>query len=106
MATGVERLRSSATISATLREGTATHRATVVVHALRRPQGPTRAAVVAGRKVGGAVRRNRAKRRLRAALSQLDLPTATDLVVVARAAAVGAPFAELLDDLRSGLPRG
>lgn len=102
----MERLRSSATISTTVRSGTAMHRATVVVHALRRSQGPTRVAVVAGRKVGGAVRRNRAKRRLRAALSLLELPTSTDLVVVARAAAVEAPFADLLEDLRGAVARG
>jgi ribonuclease P protein component len=41
--------------------------------------------VVAGRKVGRAVDRNRAKRRLRAALTDVELPTQMDFAVVARA---------------------
>ncbi len=39
--------------------------------------------LVAGRSVGGAVRRNRAKRRIRHALADVDLATATDYVVMA-----------------------
>lgn len=55
--------------------------------------------VVAGRKVGGAVRRNRAKRRLREALRQTRLPEGLDLVVVARAEAVTAPWSALVAEL-------
>jgi len=74
--------------------------ATMAVSALRGSDpGEPRVAVVAGRAVGNAVRRNRAKRRLRAAARQVALP-AVDLVVDARPAAVDAPFEQLPADLR------
>ena len=63
-------------------------------------------AVVAARKVGNAVLRNRAKRRLRAAaaavLPRLGLP-GTDYVLVARGETARRPFAELLADLESAV---
>lgn len=58
-----------------------------------------RATVVAGRKVGGAVVRNRAKRRLRAALRDVGAPCGADVVVVARHGAVMAPFGRLREEL-------
>lgn len=64
-----------------------------------RPNGlpKTRAAVVAGKKLGKAVVRNRAKRRLREAL-RVRYPQLTpgyDLVVIARDGVREAPFAEI-----------
>lgn len=72
----------------------------MVVHALDRDDdnAHVRVAVVAGKAVGNAVQRNRAKRRLRAAARQARLP-ATDLVVDARRAAVDAPYDALPRDL-------
>ena len=72
----------------------------MVVHALDRDDDETdaRVAVVAGKAVGNAVRRNRAKRRLRAAARQARLP-AVDLVVDARRSAIDAPFDRLPRDL-------
>jgi ribonuclease P protein component len=57
-----------------------------------------RVAIVAGRAVGNAVRRNRAKRRLRAAARLARLPVA-DVVVDARRPAVDAPFDTLPGEL-------
>jgi ribonuclease P protein component len=73
---------------------------TMVVHALDRDndEAHARVAIVAGRAVGNAVQRNRAKRRLRAAARQARLP-ATDLVVDARRAAIDAPYDALPRDL-------
>jgi ribonuclease P protein component len=51
--------------------------------------------VVAGRRVGNAVRRNRAKRRLRAAIHAADLRQNTAYVVVASSDVLDAPFVEL-----------
>jgi ribonuclease P protein component len=51
--------------------------------------------LVVGRKVGGAVQRNRAKRRLREAVRTLPLQDDTDYVIVASAAVVGVPFDRL-----------
>ena len=54
------------------------------------------------KKVGGAVERNRIKRRLREALRTPGLPTLPDhdYVVVARRDALSAPFAGLVGELR------
>lgn len=59
--------------------------------------------VVAGKKVGNAVRRNRVKRRLRGALALAALPRGFDLVVVGRHTAVTAPFSALRHDLESAV---
>ncbi len=62
----------------------------------------------ASRRVGGAVRRNRAKRRLREAVRRLipllNLPVC-DVVVIAKSAAVDAPFDYLLRDLKYAITR-
>lgn len=57
------------------------------LHLRRRAEdGPARLAVVASRRVGGAVRRNRAKRLLREAARRISWPAGFDVVLVARAA--------------------
>ncbi len=62
----------------------------------------------ASKKVGGAVARNRARRRLREAARRV-LPGRAkpgfDLVLVARAATLPRPFAALLTDLETALER-
>jgi len=62
----------------------------------------------ASRKVGNAVARNRAKRRMRAAarsiLADRGKP-GTDYVLIARSFAAERPFAELLTDLAAALRR-
>jgi ribonuclease P protein component len=81
----------------------------------RRPDEPDPGAVRVGytcsKKVGGAVVRNRAKRRLREA-ARLTLPGVTlarldsegwDLVLIGRDATGRRPFAQLMDDLRGAL---
>lgn len=68
--------------------------------------GRVRVGFTASRKVGGAVERNRAKRRLRAAAAAL-LPllgeAGNDYVLVARAATLNVPFDGLLADLTAAL---
>jgi ribonuclease P protein component len=74
-----------------------------------RRDGAARSGFTASRKVGGAVERNRAKRRLRAAASTL-LPLyareAHDYVLVARTATLTRPFAALLEDLTTAIVGG
>jgi ribonuclease P protein component len=72
------------------------------------PSASVRVGFTASRKVGNAVVRNRAKRRLRAAAAAvvpaLGRP-GTDYVLIARGGTALRPFAALLADLEAGLRR-
>ena len=59
--------------------------------------GATRVGLIAGRRVGSATRRNRAKRRLRHALREVPPPPGTDNVVIASPEVVTAPYEEILE---------
>jgi len=67
----------------------------------------TRLGFTCSRKVGGAVARNRARRRLRAAADAVlrPGPAGWDLVLVGRAATLQRPFPLLVEDLRAALCR-
>ena len=67
-----------------------------------------RVGFTASRRVGGAVARNRAKRRLRAAVARVMPKRAKagrDYVVIARAATLDRNFDDLLRDLEKALAR-
>ena len=83
-------------------------RGAVVVQARDRQDGDPRirAGFTATKKIGGAVVRNRAKRRLREAarllLPELGRP-GCDYVFIARGGTAARPWARLIDDVRSAL---
>ncbi|HEX6979855.1 MAG TPA: ribonuclease P protein component [Alphaproteobacteria bacterium] len=79
----------------------------LVLQAMPRPDdGQPRVGFTATRKLGGAVVRNRARRRLRAA-AQAILPVAAapgyDYVLIARAGTITRPWTLLLEDLRKAI---
>ena len=89
-------------------KGLSASRGAVVVQALDRGDGEAKIRVgfTATRKVGGAVVRNRAKRRLREAarsLVPLHGKPGHDYVFVARMGTAGRPWARLLDDVKTAL---
>jgi ribonuclease P protein component len=68
---------------------------------------PARLGIVASRKLGDAVRRNRAKRLIREVFRHLDTPpAAVDVVVIPRRELFDAPFTDLERDFRAAWRRG
>ncbi len=68
----------------------------------------SRVGFTASRKVGIAVERNRARRRLKAAVAAtmpLHAAAGHDYVLIARVETVRRPYAELVGDLETGLKR-
>jgi ribonuclease P protein component len=96
-------IRSSREIDRIFREGARASTGNLVVLASptpyeRGPQG--RVAFVAGTKLGGAVVRNRAKRRLREAARSAGAPWAAwDVVILARPGVLKAPAQQVGEDL-------
>ncbi|MCX8132439.1 MAG: ribonuclease P protein component [Roseococcus sp.] len=90
------------------REGRKVARGALVLQALPREDAATRLGFTATKKIGNAVTRNRAKRRLRAA-ARLALAAEPapgwDLVLIAREETARCPFAEIRAALESALGR-
>ena len=74
----------------------------------RMPEGPVRFGITASRKVGGAVVRNRSKRRLRALLKQI-LPhnglAGADYVLIARKESLVRKFSLMAQELEQAVGR-
>lgn len=70
---------------------------------VRATSGGLRVGVAAGRRIGGAVVRNRAKRRLREAFRRLQgrLDDRGDVALIARPPAVTAPFPEIVSEVEA-----
>ena len=68
--------------------------------------GGLRVGYTATKKIGNAVKRNRARRRLRAAVADVlkdSQPAYADIVVVARQGTIERPYVELKNDLASAM---
>lgn len=94
-----------------VRKGARWATSTFVLEARQRPaheQGQARFGFTVSRQVGGAVERNRIKRRLKAAVRGLQTKHAKpdfDYVLIARRPALDCAFAALLSDLAKALER-
>jgi ribonuclease P protein component len=108
-----QRLRRRGEFAAAVRAGRRAARGVVVVHLmspetenLSEPAGTdVRAGFVVSKAVGGAVARNRVKRRLRHLVRDrlAQLPAGTDIVVRALPGAAGRPYLRLASDLDAAL---
>lgn len=71
-----------------------------VLHVAARDDDACAVAVIASRKVGNAVQRNRAKRVIRAALTTISFTPGNSLVVIARAQAARSSMATVAQELQ------
>ncbi len=99
------RLRRRGDFAAAYRSGKVEGSRLLVVRVRPNGQPKTRFGFVAGKVVGGAVVRNRVKRRLRAACEDLKIVEGLDIVVGARRPAAEADFASLRRSLVTLLDR-
>jgi len=108
------RLRSRGEFTAVQQHGRRVAARTLTLLALPNALGHDRLGIVASRRMGGAVARNRAKRRIREVFRQRDQRArasatdgrqALDLVVIARRESATAPFAEVEKELVNAIGR-
>lgn len=101
------RLRRATDFSRVRQQGKSFAHPLLVLIALPNSNGELRIGVAAGRSVGKAVERNRAKRRLRAAVAPLipRMNTGWDILFISRSAIRGAAYTEIQDGVRSVLTR-
>ncbi|MGC4175374.1 ribonuclease P protein component [Demequina sp.] len=99
------RLTSSTDFQKVMRHGARAGRNTVVVHVALTGDAKSMAGFAVSRAVGGAVVRNRVKRRLRAIMSEAlpTLPAGTAVVVRALPPAAVASFGSLDADVRGAV---
>jgi ribonuclease P protein component len=101
-----DRLRRAGEIAFLRRKGRPLHFATISAFvAAPSSDGAVRIGIVASKAVGGAVVRNRVKRRIRGALDALAVPPANRMLFVAKPGAGGVSFAVLAADVASAVAR-
>ncbi len=102
----MDTLKKRSEFLAVAKGGRLGRRAFVVQGLKRETDEPPRVGYTVTKKTGNSVARSRIKRRLRAAVAELesgDIPRKADFVLVARDSALTLPFQKLVADLKSGL---
>ena len=102
MAAGRGRLVSRAEFSRVYREGRRFGGEILVLY-VRPTESARRVGITAGRGLGGAVVRNRAKRRVREAYRRIEgrLQSTGDIVLVARSGVAAAGFTEIMREIEA-----
>jgi ribonuclease P protein component len=104
-----QRLRSSREIETVKRQGTALRGRLCILLTLARPEAPSRACFIASRKsVGGAVQRNRARRRMREIVRRRwaeVVPSGRWLAFIATRGVLTAPHPDLAEEIERLLER-
>lgn len=98
-------LRSAADFRHVLSKGPRVTRGAVTVVAAAGPEPIPRVGLVTGRRVGNAVERNRAKRRLRHALAGIQLEQRMDYVVIADRGVLEETFEDLKSCLQMAVEK-
>lgn len=99
-------LRRAGEIAYVRRRGRSAALATLVAYAAEQPVGPSQVVVTVAKSVGGAVLRNRVRRRIKGVLDSHAPPgKPTRLVLVARPPAAWERYARLADDVHAVLAR-
>lgn len=96
-------LRRSSDFRRVLASGRRSRRGAITVVGAKGAEGETRIGLVVRKDVGNAVRRNRAKRRIRHALTEVSLEQSMDYVIIADSRVVEAPFGDLTGWLRQAV---
>ena len=96
-------LRGSSRFASVYRDGTKHRRGSVTIFRASSASTTPELGVVAGRRVGNAVTRNRAKRRLREAARRIDLQPQTAYVVVAGEGTADVAFDDLVEWMRAAV---
>ena len=86
------RLRRRGEFTGVFDQGTRKHGRLMSVFVLARAQGNPRIGIAASKKLGGAVDRNLAKRRMREVFRLAASPVGVDIVVIPRRELLAAPF--------------
>lgn len=100
-----EPLRGKARFDALFDNGVRARHKGLTVVKLDRGSGPARIGLAVGRRVGGAVVRNRVKRRLRAALDRVEAAPGADYAVIADHSLAKARFSAVCDWLERALDK-
>lgn len=98
-------MKAAADFQFAMRQGSRSGRATVVVYVKQTGNAHSMAGFAVSKAVGGAVIRNRVKRRMRAIMSELlpALPTGTAVVIRALPRSAGADYWRLRSDIADAL---
>lgn len=92
------RLRRRGEFDRAFQRGSKKHGRLMSVFVLPKPSAGPRLGIAASRKLGGAVERNLAKRRIRETFRLADLRVGADIVVVPRTELLAAPFPQLRNE--------